>query len=223
MKALISVFLVFFMLLMLCACSKPQTQPTTTTTAPTTASTGPVHRHSFLDADCTSPKTCADCGQTRGDALGHDYAGGFCTRCADPDSSYVVLTEGTWQTDCLSENGDTLEHLSLTFAADGSAKLSIRLYASLAGVDEDQWSQYPQESLYDYSGTPYYFTGTAKSRTLSYTVDGDVITCTVGTGSKISATLILERTSGSRLTVTFFEDDLGIENLQVGDVLSCSP
>ena len=29
--------------------------------------------HSYADATCTAPKTCAACGATEGEALGHDY------------------------------------------------------------------------------------------------------------------------------------------------------
>lgn len=30
------------------------------------------HQHSWTDATCTEPKTCADCGETEGEALGHE-------------------------------------------------------------------------------------------------------------------------------------------------------
>jgi hypothetical protein len=32
-----------------------------------------THEHSWVDADCTTPKTCSICGKTEGEALGHDY------------------------------------------------------------------------------------------------------------------------------------------------------
>ena len=35
----------------------------------------PVHEHSWVDASCTAPKTCATCGETAGEALGHKYEG----------------------------------------------------------------------------------------------------------------------------------------------------
>ena len=34
--------------------------------------------HEWTPADCTSPKTCAECGETRGDALGHDWMAADC-------------------------------------------------------------------------------------------------------------------------------------------------
>ena len=36
------------------------------------------HTHTFLDATCDSPKTCA-CGETAGVALGHQFAAATCT------------------------------------------------------------------------------------------------------------------------------------------------
>lgn len=37
--------------------------------------TNGFHQHTWVDATCTLPKTCSDCGATEGDALGHDYIG----------------------------------------------------------------------------------------------------------------------------------------------------
>ena len=33
----------------------------------------PAHEHTWADATCTAPKTCETCGETEGEALGHDY------------------------------------------------------------------------------------------------------------------------------------------------------
>lgn len=37
--------------------------------------------HSWVDATCTEPKTCSNCGATSGAALGHQGEGAVCTRC----------------------------------------------------------------------------------------------------------------------------------------------
>ena len=44
------------------------------------------HEHVWSDATCTEPAKC-ECGETQGEALGHAYEAGVCTRCdaADPD------------------------------------------------------------------------------------------------------------------------------------------
>lgn len=41
--------------------------------------TGCGHEHHWTEADCTTPKTCPDCGETEGAALGHEWAAATCT------------------------------------------------------------------------------------------------------------------------------------------------
>ena len=50
-------------------------------------SSEPLHQHIFSDATCSAPKTCSECGETTGSALGHDFRDGKCHVCgaADPD------------------------------------------------------------------------------------------------------------------------------------------
>jgi len=47
------------------------------------------HEHDWSDATCTEPSKC-ECGETQGEALGHDYAEGVCTRCEAADPDYVA-------------------------------------------------------------------------------------------------------------------------------------
>ena len=47
------------------------------------------HTHAFSDATCTEAPKC-DCGETEGEALGHDYKDGVCTRCEAADPDYVA-------------------------------------------------------------------------------------------------------------------------------------
>ena len=46
--------------------------------------------HEWTDATCTAPKTCALCGETEGEALGHSYENGTCTVCGEADPDYVA-------------------------------------------------------------------------------------------------------------------------------------
>ena len=46
--------------------------------------------HEWTDATCTAPKTCALCGETEGEALGHSYETGTCTVCGEADPDYVA-------------------------------------------------------------------------------------------------------------------------------------
>lgn len=40
---------------------------------------GQTHTHTWTEATCTAPRTCASCGATEGTALGHDWADATCT------------------------------------------------------------------------------------------------------------------------------------------------
>ena len=74
--------------------SEPASEPTTEpTAAPATEEvTEPPHAHSFNDATCTAPKTCA-CGATEGEANGHAWNN---TTCSAPKTCSVCGTiEGT--------------------------------------------------------------------------------------------------------------------------------
>lgn len=46
------------------------------------------HVCSFSEATCTAPATC-ECGATQGEALGHDFVEGACTRCEEEDPNHV--------------------------------------------------------------------------------------------------------------------------------------
>ena len=48
--------------------------------------------HDWLDATCTAPKTCQECGTTVGEALGHDYVDVTCT--APKTCKVCAATEG---------------------------------------------------------------------------------------------------------------------------------
>lgn len=54
----------------------------------------PAIPHSFGEAACTQAKTCAVCGATEGDALGHSYTGGKCDRCGANMPGYEEKPSG---------------------------------------------------------------------------------------------------------------------------------
>ena len=51
--------------------------------------------HRYADATCTAPQTCILCRQPHGDALGHSYSSGLCTRCGAADPSAPKEVEYT--------------------------------------------------------------------------------------------------------------------------------
>ena len=58
-----------------------------------TAEVEAPHEHAFSDATCTEPAKC-ECGETQGEALGHAFDKGVCTRCQAADPDYVAPPVG---------------------------------------------------------------------------------------------------------------------------------
>ncbi len=72
------------------------------------------HESKNIDATCTEPAyyedVCFKCGNINeryelSPALGHDYEGGFCNRCGEPDPDDTTLSEGQAEKLNLSEDG----------------------------------------------------------------------------------------------------------------------
>jgi hypothetical protein len=81
------------------------------------------HTHTWSEATCTEPKICADCGETEGEALGHDFtratcdAPATCTRCGETEGEAVehVFADATCEspakcTLCGKTEGNALGH-----------------------------------------------------------------------------------------------------------------
>ena len=53
--------------------------------------------HEFEDATCTTPKTCLECGEVHGEALGHDFVEvaaeepAICGICGEPELAMVIF------------------------------------------------------------------------------------------------------------------------------------
>lgn len=224
MKRLIFAILAVGLVLGLIGCSEPEATVPPATTMPPVVTTTAGCVHQYTDADCTKAKTCTLCGYVRGSALGHDYVDGTCSRCGEADASFVALTDGTWWVDALGENGSYLEYITLVFDEGGTVKLSLWEYRRLADVPEDQREGYmlDENYWYDYSGTIYYFTKEARVQTLAYTAEGSAITCVFTVEDESLGSLILERTSGNRLTITFLDGALTMKYPQVGDIFAAN-
>lgn len=46
--------------------------------------------HNWVDANCTKAKHCTNCDLKEGDALGHEFSGGSCTRCGIKEISIKI-------------------------------------------------------------------------------------------------------------------------------------
>jgi hypothetical protein len=220
MKRFLSLALILGLALSLWGCGKEPAP--TTTLAPTTVppTTQAPCNHEYRDADCENPKTCTLCGITRGSALEHDYVEGICTRCAKEDKTYRPLVGTDWVIDCVSEDGKQLERVLLRFMEDGTALFSAGIYDRLSDVPEDQRDDYinNEDNWYDYSGVIYYYAGFGVMDGLTYSFDGNTITCILERDPSLQ--LILERIGGNMLQVTYFDDGFSIMYLLIDDVLS---
>lgn len=66
--------------------------------------------HSYVDATCTQPKTCSQCGATSGSALGHSFnTRGICIRCGEPETGAVEITVSVRDT-----KGNKLANVTVT-------------------------------------------------------------------------------------------------------------
>ena len=84
---------------------------------------GCTHEHTFSNADCLTPKTCTECGETEGVALGHKWTAATCTtakKCANCGKTEGNAIGHTWKdatctkpktcTKCNATSGDALGH-----------------------------------------------------------------------------------------------------------------
>ena len=64
---------------------------------------GKASGHNWVDATCTSPKSCSVCKVTDGEKLPHNFTDGICSECEENDPDYKAYSEGLAYT--LSTNG----------------------------------------------------------------------------------------------------------------------
>ena len=155
------------------ATTVPATTVPVTTVPPTT-----VHVHSWVDATCTSAKTCTGCGAIDGDALGHAYTEGVCTVCQAEDPTYKPLDTGKWVGQQVINGGLYVVELELDALffdcsygdniADFEPDFRDKLIADFA-------NGYPFVYLVD---DVYYYTGSGDGGPITYTVNGDIIEVT---------------------------------------------
>lgn len=81
------------------------------------------HQHTWIEADCVSPKTCESCGETEGEPLGHSWQEASCTeprtctRCGQTEGEPLghnwqeaSCTESKACTRCGEREGEPLGH-----------------------------------------------------------------------------------------------------------------
>ena len=89
-----------------------------------------AHEHSYADATCTAPATCA-CGATNGDANGHNYSNGSCTACGaiDPDANVggdtTPVTASKSIADLITSEGWTNATVGQSFKLDDLVTVKV--------------------------------------------------------------------------------------------------
>ena len=68
--------------------------------------------HQWTEADCDTPKTCAKCEKTEGEALGHNFMPDVCQRCGFAVHNWqdATCTAPKTCTICGSTEGKALDH-----------------------------------------------------------------------------------------------------------------
>lgn len=78
--------------------------------------------HNWIEATCTIPKTCIDCGETLGEALGHSCTIGVCYRCGQSFYPTIVLPLLPIET---SSSIARMKITSLSYEFDASCNLIL--------------------------------------------------------------------------------------------------
>ncbi len=173
----------------------------------------PEHTHSFADATCTKPKTCA-CGATEGSALGHSYKNGICTRCSAKDPNYITPVAekaGTWVSKKV--NGTTLSTVNIV--THGTSGLSFEK-AEAFDTLSDQIKNDPStvQNTTTFNGVKY-VAMLADGFDVPITENGNTVT--IGSGF----TIVLSRTDENTLKVTELKDMPSyLSMIAVGDVFN---
>ena len=100
MKKAISLLLALSIVFTLCACGHKHTWLEATCTKPKTCSEcgeteGEALGHTWEEATCTKPKTCSVCGETEGKALGHQATPASCTEASICSICGEIISEAT--------------------------------------------------------------------------------------------------------------------------------
>lgn len=176
------------------------------------------HTHAFSEATCTEAKKCS-CGETEGQALGHSYQNGVCSRCQAKDPNAVSYTS------VKTKNGKWLFNFA-TGTKGYKVKMTLTGSPFLTASVGSELSTFPEEIREDmrpdceqFCGG-YYFFGQGDGADLGgVTEDGNTVTVLDGMGG----TLVLTRTSENTMKVISSPAEFSIfQKIPVGTVLSFS-
>lgn len=70
-----------------------------------------AHKHTWVEATCTTPKTCSECGEVEGEALRHTCSLGVCDRCGEAQGSEVITSVEKCLDKAMLDASDALDYL----------------------------------------------------------------------------------------------------------------
>ena len=122
-KKFISLLLIAAMALTLCACG---------------------HQHTWVEATCTEPKTCSECGETEGEALGHQFS--EATYWEAPTCSVCGAVEGEPLTPALEAQGFTATDIE--DVEEPSISMDSDNHLAVSGISIALPCEYKGEEVY---------------------------------------------------------------------------
>lgn len=184
----------------------PDTSDPDNTSGEDDSSSEPTHSHEYSAATCTNAATCS-CGATNGEALGHEYANGACTRCKAKDPNYKDYTSVKtkackWKFMFVSAKGTLY---------DGTLILNQTVPTVGATLGDKVEPDAPEaQDAIAFEGNLYYCgRGTGSVPLKSVTEDGATITVTDTADRKLVLTRIDENTLKVVSSVDGFGDAEG--------------
>ena len=208
------------------------TDNNSSTTPSTPTESKPVHTHTFSNATCTEAKKCS-CGAIEGNALGHDYKNGVCSRCSEKDPNAVEYTSvlqkaGFWSCRYIinGEVGEQLYDATLIFKVPAGEEYadyedSMLFVGGSRLAEPEDITMYPEE-VFEYNGKKYVGAfGNGGNALGSVAENGTTIILTDpdGDGDKLE----LLRTGENTLKVVSSPDNYGdLDKIPVGTILTFS-
>lgn len=178
-----------------------------------TSSFTPVHTHSFSPATCTEPKKCS-CGATDGNALGHSFANGSCSRCGAKDPDYITpisQKQGRWISNIISNNDIATVEITVS-------SLIYSKGQSYDSVPQDKISYIREDDCKTINGVKYWFF-IGDGININVTEEGKTVT--VGLEDS-NCKIILARTGEDSMSITSFSGEMPsyLPTLSVGNVFT---
>lgn len=124
---------------------------------------GCMHLHTWVDATCTEPKTCSECGETEGEPLGHDWIPATytepktCSRCGatEGEPKRPTITTLSGAADAIEACFNLIPNCELDLQYNSSNSYSITYDYELIGILGVELDEFDVAALIDPSKPNY--------------------------------------------------------------------